>query len=284
MVMQLVSGLSPWINYQGKESWALTQTRPWVPGRVPLAGEAFIPCTSLLHSCHIFRTNGTGFVYMINKWQKEAWYPYVVPFGLFIALTWLGSSVLPEHAYMVYIIKTLLVGWLLWSFRKRFAELVLSTKPIDWVAGVGAGVITLFIWVAPEGILPGIGENNGFDPYSFGLGKILTSVVIFFRIAGAAVVVPVMEELFWRSFIMRWLIDADFLKIQLGRFTWFSFLGTSICFGLEHHRIVVGIAAGLIYGGLLLWRRNLFVPILAHGVTNFCLGIYVLQTGRYEFW
>jgi CAAX prenyl protease-like protein len=55
-------------------------------------------------------------------------------------------------------------------------------------------------------------------------------------------------------------------------------------FGLEHHRIIVGIIAGLLYGLLLIWQKKLKGVIIAHSVTNLGLGIYILITGSWMFW
>ena len=102
--------------------------------------------------------------------------------------------------------------------------------------------------------------------------------------AGAALVVPIFEELFWRSFLIRWIIDQDFKKVAIGQFTWISFVATVLLFGLEHNRWLVGLAAGAVYNGLLYQQKNLWPCIIAHAVTNLVLGIYVLQTGQWGFW
>ncbi len=93
-----------------------------------------------------------------------------------------------------------------------------------------------------------------------------------------------MEELFWRSLVMRYLIKSDFRSIPVGSFSWFSFLVTAILFGAEHHRIGAGVVAGLLYGGLLLIQKNLRGVIIAHAITNFGLGVYILTTGSWQFW
>lgn len=134
----------------------------------------------------------------------------------------------------------------------------------------------LVIWIAPEGYLPQFGQHSGFDPYGFGWPKAAVIGLIAMRLIGAAVVVPVMEELFWRSFFMRYLINPNFRSVSMGAFTWFSFMGVAIMFGLEHHRVIIGIIAGLFYGLLLVHQKKLNGVILAHGVTNLGLGIYVL--------
>ena len=83
---------------------------------------------------------------------------------------------------------------------------------------------------------------------------------------------------------MRYLINPDFRSISIGTFTWLSFTGTAILFGLEHHRIIAGVIAGLLYGLLLVHQKNLKGVIIAHGVTNLGLGIYVVTTGSWMFW
>jgi CAAX prenyl protease-like protein len=125
--------------------------------------------------------------------------------------------------------------------------------------------------------------SQGFDPFALASGPLLWGLVGV-RLAGAVLVVPVMEELFWRSFAMRYLIDSRFREVPLGRFTWFSFTAVALAFGLEHHHWLPGIAAGIVYGLLLVRSGNLFTPILAHGVTNLALGLYVLVTRNWEFW
>jgi CAAX prenyl protease-like protein len=101
---------------------------------------------------------------------------------------------------------------------------------------------------------------------------------------GATLIIPVVEELFWRSFALRFLIKPDFKSVTLGQFTWFSFLVVSIAFGFEHHRWLPGIVAGMVYAGVLYRSRNLFSPIQAHATTNFLLGIYVIATKQWHFW
>lgn len=221
----------------------------------------------------------------LHRIFRAAWFPYVAPFVVFILLTY-GGAHWPGAAHLWYLAKTGVVGAMLWSLRRHYPELGWGRGPANWaIAGV-AGVVVLVVWVAPERPLAPLmlGEPTGFDPYAFGLSAGLTWAVIGVRLLGASVVVPVMEELFWRSFLMRYLIDADFQRVALGTFSAFSFAAVAVAFGFEHHRWVVGIFAGIAYGGLLVWRRDLFTCVLAHGVTNLGLGLYVLKTGQWSFW
>ncbi len=215
---------------------------------------------------------------------RKPWFPYVVPFVLFLLLTEL-SRIFPEFTHIIYIIKTIFVGVLLWLFRHKYRHDFSGKLSIyKYLAALITGVLVLIIWVAPEEYLFQAGESAGFDPYSFGWSSSYTVVLIAVRIMGASLVVPVMEELFWRSFILRYLINPDFQKIPLGTFTWFSFTGTAILFGLEHHRIIPGVIAGIIYNLIIIRQKKLMGCIVAHGVTNWGLGIYVLMTKNWTFW
>ncbi len=245
----------------------------------------------------------------------------------------------------MYPVKTLLVGGLLFYYRKFYAELHFR---FSWL-GVLVGIVVFVIWVLPEGLYPHLGWSR-FNPYpaSFRLtqealsslqdegvpedvldalrplidqeieaeNSFLTAVekclaqktveqyrdrilhhasfrerqpwlvilLVFFRFLGAVIVVPIFEELFWRSFALRWVIHEDFTTVPIGTFTWLSFLVIVLGFGFEHHRWLVGLAAGIIYNGLLYYKKDLSACVLAHGVTNLLLGVYVLMTQQWTFW
>ena len=210
--------------------------------------------------------------------------PYVVPFAVFLLLT--GSvRFWPALAPFFYIAKTAVVGTLLWLWRRKYAADVspgLSSR--DWATAISCGLLVLVIWILPDGHFPQIGLNTGFDPFGFGWSKAAATALIAVRMLGAVIVVPVMEELFWRSFLMRYLINPDFRSVPMGSFTRFSFFTTAVLFGLEHHRVIEGIIAGILYNFLLTRQKKLKGVILAHAVTNFGLGIYVIVTESWMFW
>ncbi|MBD3236564.1 MAG: CAAX prenyl protease-related protein [Candidatus Eisenbacteria bacterium] len=221
----------------------------------------------------------------VNPETRSAWLPYVVPFATFLALTFAGSQ-WPSAAHLWYAAKTVIVAVMLIAWRRSYPELRWSRSIANWAIGFAAGLLVLVVWVAPEKLLEPLklGEPGGFDPHAFGASGAGLWAIAGVRLLGASLVVPVMEELFWRSFLMRALIRSDFREVALGTFRLFSFALVAILFGLEHFRWVVGILAGLAYGGLLVWRRDLFTCVLAHAVTNLGLGLYVLATGRWDFW
>jgi hypothetical protein len=206
--------------------------------------------------------------------------PYVLPFALFAVLTYL-TGIMGLHPVAGYALKTVLVAACLIYYRAAYkSEIRFRIRPLD----IAAGILVFLVWIGLEGIYPLLGSPAGFDPYAVSGGPAAATAAIAVRLLGAALVVPIMEELFWRSFAMRFLIHSNFLSLALGRFTWFSFLTVSLAFGLEHHRWLPGIIAGLVYAGLLCRSKNLFSPILAHGVTNLLLGIYVICSQQWAFW
>ncbi len=215
---------------------------------------------------------------------EKPWLPYVLPFALFLLLTE-PARFIPEFSPHLYIAKTLVVGALLWFWRHKYiADFSSGLSFSEVLTAIFCGLLVLVIWIVPEEYLFQVGESTGFDPYALGESQLAVIGLIGVRLIGSSLVVPVMEELFWRSFLMRYLVNPDFRSVPMGAFTWFSFIGVAILFGLEHNRVIVGIIAGLIYGLLLIRQKNLKGVIIAHGVTNLGLGIYIVVTGNWMFW
>ncbi len=215
---------------------------------------------------------------------EKPWLPYVVPFALFLLFTE-PARFFPSLVPFLYVAKTVIVGSVLWFWRHKYAEdLALGLSFSEFVVATLCGLLVLVLWILPEGYFYQFDPGAGFNPYALTGSTGAAIGLIAVRLIGASLVVPIMEELFWRSFLMRYLVDVDFRSVAMGAFTWLSFLGVAVLFGLEHHRIVVGVIAGLLYGLLLVRQKKLRGVILAHGVTNFGLGVYVLVTGNWAFW
>jgi hypothetical protein len=147
---------------------------------------------------------------------------------------------------------------------------------------VGAGVLVVVIWVGLEGTYPQPGSSD-FNPGGLGTGRDVCRLMAV-RLMGAVIVLPLMEELFWRSFAQRVLISENYLCVPLGSVTPPFISIVSIAFGFEHHRWLPGILAGLIYAGVLARTRNLFIPTLSHSITNLAPGLYVIKTAQWTYW
>lgn len=190
----------------------------------------------------------------------------------------------PSLLYL-YPVKVVTVSILLAVCLKRCHELSFSdfkNLRLTLVSTV-AGLIVFILWINMDWTVTSGGPPSGYDPYRIQDAGVRT-VLIAFRIAGASLVVPLMEELFWRSFLLRYLIRNDFTTVAVGTFTWGSFAAVAVLFGLEHDYIAAGVMAGIAYNLLAVYTRSIAQCVLSHSVTNLVLGIYVLTSGKWQFW
>jgi CAAX prenyl protease-like protein len=220
----------------------------------------------------------------------------IAPFALYMtfialeeALRILGGkgliAVPDPYLLCLYPVKVLSVALVLFLFRKNYTEICFRELfgPLVSICALAAGIGVFVLWINLDQPFATLGTLRGFDPNLF-RGEGMRLFLIASRLAGAVLVVPVMEELFWRSFLIRYIISPDFSRVAIGRFTWPSFLITAVLFGLEHNLFLAGILAGISYNLILYYTKSLIQCILAHAVTNLILGIYVLNSGRWEFW
>jgi len=210
--------------------------------------------------------------------DRYPWLPYVAPFALFCALTGVQQWA-PGSVVWVYPVKAVLTGA---SIIVLARWLKAPGGPFAFAA-VGVGVAVLVVWVFSDGLYPLLGTSTVFDPFRE-LPRSQAYAWIGFRLAGAALIVPVAEEFFWRGFLIRWLVSPDFRSVRMGTFTWYSFLATSALFAVEHDRWLAGLIAGVVYNGLYYRTRSLKACIVAHGITNLGLGVYVLVSNQWRFW
>lgn len=164
----------------------------------------------------------------------------------------------------------------------RFAELRRFCRGTPAVlSALATGVVVLVLWISLDAGWMIFGSPSGFDPRSEGR---IDWLLVAIRILGAALVVPLMEELFWRSFLMRWVAAPNFESVEPSQLGPKSFIITVLLFGFEHNLWLAGIVAGAAYSLLYMRHRNLWSPILAHAITNGLLGIWVVRTGNWSYW
>ncbi len=218
--------------------------------------------------------------------NQRATVAYIAPFLAFVTLMTVERMipVPPELLYPLrFVLIAALIGALSWPY--------LSFRPSAPVASIAVGIAVFLIWIGPD-LLFGYRHFWLFDNSLTGsahssLSPALKKNIPFLamRTAGAALLVPVLEELFWRGWMMRWLIDKEFLKIPLGTYVPSAFWIVAILFASEHGPYwEVGLAAGVIYNWWVIRTKNLADCILAHAVTNAVLSIYVLFTDQWQYW
>lgn len=157
-----------------------------------------------------------------------------------------------------------------------------SVSNVHWGMGIVAGLAVFLIWIALGQTAATATHEGRFVPLladgSFDWLKALL------RLAGLALVVPVMEELFWRSLVLRWIDQHEFLALDPRRVGFGAFVITTILFAVEHDMWLAGAIAGITYNALYMYSRNLWVPIAAHVATNGALGVWILWTRNWSLW
>lgn len=220
------------------------------------------------------------------------WFPFAVFMG-FIGLGEVLNSLAahgiiklaPADLLFLYPVRAIAVGLILISFRRYYAEIHLpDLAQIENLAlSVGVGVVVFVLWINMDWPLSAGEASVRFDP-TLVSDNFTRMLLLVCRTIGAVLVVPVMEELFWRSWLLRYIIDHDFSRIQIGTYTWSSFIICTLLFGFEHNYIYAGIVAGIAYNLLLYYTKSISVCILSHAVTNLALAIYVIGTKTWSFW
>lgn len=210
------------------------------------------------------------------------------PFILFLILTSGQGQFGDASAYWLYLIKTIVgIGLIAWMW-----PLVREMRwNLSWEAVVvGVGVCVL--WVGLDPFFPHLSDfgdqENKVDfiwnPHVlFGEGTAMAWLFIVVRIFGMSVVVPPLEEVFYRSTVYRFIIRPDFEKAPLGQFHLKALIATSLLFGLAHNEWLSGILCGLLYQWLVIRKQRLGDAITAHAITNFLLGTYVVARGAWQF-
>lgn len=241
-----------------------------------------------------------------QQFSKSPSFVRVAPFFIFLALTFCQGQFGEASRYWFYLAKTVVGGWLLWLARPWLEEL-------KWVVsweGVVTGAAVFLIWVGLDGwyptvdeltqkllcpVLKGIGlEQWCPDPdkpkavwnplAQFGSHSALAGLFVLVRILGSALVVPPLEEVFYRSFLYRYVARSDFQSVPLGEFRWPSFLITAVLFGFAHYEWLAGILCAFAYQGLVCWKKRLGDALTAHATTNLLLGFWVVWKGAWHFW
>jgi len=184
----------------------------------------------------------------------------LVPFMALMA-TGILASLFAPHDEWLYLLKVGAVGAALWCYRDVYAHFASAVSPLSIAVGIGVGIL----WVATQ---PNDGTGTEFAIWLATLPAWAAAAWMGCRALGAIVLVPIVEELAFRGYFQRVLIARDFWRVAPGRFTWLSFIATSVAFGLMHQRYVAAALAGAVFA-LMLYRTNrLSDAIAAHMAAN----------------
>jgi CAAX prenyl protease-like protein len=217
---------------------------------------------------------------------------YILPMATFLVFVWLGANETVKryvpHAYAIsYICRAVIVAVMLALFWRSYTK-------VRWThlwLGALVGVIGIFQWIGMQLWLQNhfaffAPSPDAFDPTKEFASPAMLYAFIAVRLIGAVLVVPVMEELFWRDFLWRQILAPnDFKLAQVGEWAWAPLLIVSGAFALVHGNWwLTAIVWALMVAGLLVYTKSLGACIVAHATTNLLLGFYVLRTHDWAFW
>jgi CAAX prenyl protease-like protein len=213
--------------------------------------------------------------------------PYVAPFAVFLLLLAIDRF-LPFRLEWKYALRFGIVFAVLIAVSRSVVPRQISHP----LASVALGVGVFVLWVGPDVLWPAYRESWLFNNSLMGAPKgslpasVKTSAMfVIFRVLASVVNVPVLEELFWRGWLMRWLVSTDFRKVPLGAYTAQSFWIVAALFASEHGSYWdVGLVAGVLYNWWMIRTRSLGDCMVAHAVTNACLAWYVLARNQWQYW
>ena len=182
--------------------------------------------------------------------------------------------------------KTILIGAVLGVVGIGFW--LLPTQAYEWMGFASDEEVPK--WLKMLGVQERL---DGFDARMFGANALAfdsaadwTSLSLrFFR---AVVVVSLVEEIFWRGFLMRWLLnrDGNYWKVPFGKASWLTYGVTTLAFMLAH--LPIDYAGAIAFGSVMylcaIWTKSLGACVVMHGVANFLMGWYAVSTGKLGLW
>ena len=221
---------------------------------------------------------------LTDKLQASPLLARVLPFVVFLVLTSCQGSLGQESHYWIYTAKCVVGAWLAWATWPLVSEMRWAVS----LEALFAGTLVFVIWVA----LPKLSEPD----YTWDLHAHFeheSAMVWFFagvRITGSTLLVPLLEEVFYRSFLYRYIVAPNWIYTPHNQFNAKAFLVTSVIFGLTHQHWLAGVACGMIYQLLVIRTNRIGDAITAHAITNLLLGLWVVTHGfgfvenQWHFW
>jgi uncharacterized protein len=218
--------------------------------------------------------------------------PYVVPMFAYVALGGIesylpqvNSQPSPTWYPIAYAVRVAIVAALAWYYRETWKDLRPAPGFLGIALAVASGLLVTVLWIGLDGHypdLPFLGHRASFDPTGMTpMGRLGFYAV---RLTGLVLLVPLIEEVFWRSFLNRWLIDPDFRRLPIGRVTLMSGGVTSLLFAAAHPEWLPALLTGVMWAWLLHQTKSLSACVISHVVANLALGLYVIQHGAWKYW
>ncbi len=216
---------------------------------------------------------------------KSDWIAYVAPMAAFMIFTSALEPFFKSQYVWIYSAKIIVVTLLLIFFKKSWSmEFRPDFQALIWGLVIGIGVFAE--WILLDKWIPyhHLGSRTALNPFASISNPLQRTIFLAMRFYGLALIVPIMEELFWRSFLLRYITNPEFKQLGLSEFSWGAFWVVAAMFAVSHPEWLVALVCAAAYGLLLRKTNSLFACVVAHCVTNFILGIYVLISKDWKYW
>jgi len=219
--------------------------------------------------------------------------PYAAPYFAYVLIAMVAERFVPmEVNYLLRIV--IVSAALLWARQWFFSFKGPNSPVVSTLVGILAGIAGLMLWIVLLNPFVSGAEAEAWSAGSFVL-----------RLLAAGFLVPVFEEVLMRGYIFRIALQWDEARkskandalqtafdersvndVKPGAWSWAAIIVSTIVFTFGHTvpEWPASIAYGLLMAGLYIWRKDLLTCIVAHGVTNIGLAIYVYQTGNWQLW
>ena len=214
---------------------------------------------------------------------------FALPMALFLFLLALGGLFrkfggafwFDSPEYWLYPAQTILCGALLFWFWPDYS----FRKPTRIVFTALVGILVFALWISPQVFFARAPRLIGFNPDVFSNSTAYWGTVVL-RFVRLVVVVPLVEEIFWRGFLLRYFINEKFDTVPVGTFSWFPFTLVTLGFGFGHSPAdwIAACITGALYNLVAYRTKNLASCVAAHALTNLLLGLWIMKTHQWGFW
>jgi exosortase E/protease (VPEID-CTERM system) len=203
---------------------------------------------------------------------------YLLPFVTWIAVT-LGTELVKADVDWLYGARVLAAAAVLARYRSGYPSLRGRWSWESIAAGCVAAV--LFVWLSP----PQHDEDRQVWQHAWDQAPALARISwTGFRVCGSVIIVPLVEELAFRGYLLRRLLAQEFEHVEFDRWSWLSIVVSSVAFGAFHAGWLGGAVSGLLFGLVQVRGPGLVHAVRAHAISNALIAGYVLVHGHWWLW